>query len=420
MSVIIESRMYRTTYDNERLEDLSDYVVEATVTADPARDVTWVLDATLTREGWERLTPYEDWLAPVMTITYPDGTVRRGQLGLYLVLDSTERHDEYTATVQIEARDPLWLLSMQGYGYRLTADDDNVEKKPALTIDVTEDRLAVVRAVLDSAVLTESRTGKRRYVIPGRGGRVKRKREWPRKTPLLDICNDLLQAAGYYPLWTTSRGVFTSRPRGGKDADDDAAAKAQNRQVEIARLRDRQPVRTYSANVPEGYRLVKRQRPIGGVASEIVGQVELRPGPADLDNEIVIVVDSPDTVIREARVEVNPGNPRRKQAKQGRRSKKIRYNRGIDDDVTAKRVADALADELSAQNKLARITVIPDPETDFLRETVGLAIWNANGERVAVGQYVVNTVSYGFTPASALMTLDLGRIDDAQGILVEE
>lgn len=400
-TVTMQSRMYRATYDNERLEDLSEYLIEARVSVDPTRDVTWVLDATITRDGWERLTPYQDWLAPVMTITYPDGTVRHGQLGLYLVMESTETRDEYTATVQIEARDPLWLLSQQGYGVRLVTDNDNIAKKPTLIINTSDDRVRVVKAILDSAVLTESSSGRQRYSIQGSGGTFRRKREWPRKTPLLEIANDILQAAGYYPLWTTGRGIFTSRQRG------------------IDRLRDRQPVRVYSANVPDTQIIRRQDLPLGSLPSEVIGPVELMPGPADLDNEIVIVVDSPDSVIREARIEVNPGNARGKSANKGRRSRKIRYPRGIDDDATAQRVARALADELSARNKLARITVVPDPQADFVRETVGLAVWDTNGERVAVGQYVVNTVTYGFTPSTALMTLDLGRIDDAEGILRE-
>lgn len=386
--LIVEAKMFRASYDNQYLEDISDAVIAASVTMDTDRDETWTLDCTVTWAGWQRLRPFYDWLAPCLKVTYPDGTIRggfdtTGQLGLYMVLDSPERHPETGAQVRVEAGDHLWLVGRQ---------------KAAGTLIATPSKrkMGAVKEILDGLVLTESPSGRQLYAIPSDLEQFKRKKEWDADTSKLDICNQILQGVGCYPLYTTKAGIITTQKMG------------------ESRLKNRHPVRTFSANVPASIVLSRQQRPLGGLASDVVGVIETTPQGADLTNEILIVNDSPDGDHVRVRGRItHPKNSRSSFYVQGRKKEKKIHNAVLDDAATAAQVAEALADYLSTLNSTIRLGVTPDPEPEFAHETVDCYIWNAAGDEIANGQYAVHRVEYGFTPSSATMTMDLGRIDDA-------
>ena len=394
----ISSRMFRCTYDNQRIEEITQYMLSGTVTADPGRDVTWTLDAEITPEGWDQLQPYRDWVAPFLRVEYPDGTVREGQLGLYLVLDSPQRNDEITGAVQLEAMDALWLLNSQGLGQPFVGRKGD-RKRDA------------VKRLLDYAVLTETGRGNDLYTIPRLDRDNPREEasfqkhiEWPSNTSRLQVINDILKGAGAYPLWATRTGRLTTRERGRETLSQRAA------------------LRTYYANLPDGVRLRNGQEAPGGLSGEVVGTVVTTPRSVDLANEIVIVGNDP-----EPETESNSGqrkkggkhrishpvNKRSKDVAAGRKSRATRRYPVLDDDATAARVAKALAEELSSRNVTASVSVLPDPSLDLIHETVNLLIYRPDGRKVANGQYAVHSVRYGFTPDDGLMELELGRIDDA-------
>lgn len=390
MAITVEGRVYRATYDNAWLADISEAFTSVSVSMDTEREYTWEMNATMTWEGWQRLRPYYDWLAPELIVTYPDGTVRRGQLGLYLVLDSPETHQETSATVSLVAEDPLWLLDRGGFPAKYSVPA-NMRKTRA------------VREIIDGAVLTDAESGKQRYAIAQSDHIFRKPFEWPRSVSRLDACNEILEGCAHYPLWTSKRGIITTKRMG------------------ESRLANRHPVRVYSTHVPERFTLDRRDRPLGELASEVVGVVQTTPKAQDLTNEILIVSDS----ARGSRIEVlgritHPNNPRSvlyNRGPHGRRKVRRIHNQVLEEDATAREVADALVDELSTRNVTIRLEVLPDPEPEFARETIGLAIWNAHGDRIALGQYAVHRVSYGFTPATATMTIDCGRVDDARDYL---
>ena len=381
----VEPQLWRATSDNRLLEDVSAGVVGASVSCDPGRDATWALDATVTADLWESLTPFLDWVAPVLVVTWPDGTVRRDQLGLYMVLDSPETHGETGATVRLEAGDHVWFLSTQGFVGDLSARAGSR-------------RTRLAEQLLKTALLNP------RFAIPDDGGNekgLKRDREWERGISRLDLCNQLLRSGGYYPLWATKTGVLTTRKRGER------------------RLRHRTPVKSWTANVPAGFDAFPFAAPPAGLGSEVVGTIDTTPDSADLVNEIVVVSDDTGGRIRSnARIRNRNGaNPRAVYSGQNRtRVRKINHPL-LDDDDTAQQIANAYADELSTTNSTIRMTVLPDPVPDYVRANVLVGVWDAAGRPVAVGQYAVHRVEYGLTAGDALMTVDLGRIDDADDVL---
>jgi hypothetical protein len=289
--VVIDARMYRMTWDGIPVEDISETVVSASVSMDAEREVTWAMDAVLTWEGWKRLTPNFDWIAPFMEVRYPNGdSTGLRQLGLYFVVPSEAERNEFDATAKLSCFDPLWLLQRQGF-------------TGPLKVLPGEERVKAVRAILDGAVLTggDQPGTPSRYAIPGDGRPWQKKREWPAKTPRLGLCNDILQSAGFYPLYTTGQGIITSRRMGDH------------------RLAQRTPVKAWAANLPAGMIAglyggpgsgtgggggggplpiggadVWIPRLASGISSEVVGAIKTAPKAFDMFDEILMINDDPD------------------------------------------------------------------------------------------------------------------------------
>ena len=387
-TIFVEARLLRATFDNRHVEDLTEHVIEARASMDTGRDTTWVLDAKMTWGGWQKLRPYRDWLAPTLTVTYPSGIVRHGQLGLYMVLDAPENRGEIGRSVDIEARDPLWLLNAQ----RLP------EK---LKIPAGYKRTRLLRDILDSAVLTDPQGGGRpRYAIPNDETDFRRAKEWPADTRKLDLANEICPGVPFYPLWSGPQGVITTMHRG-KD-----------------RLRDRAVVRTFRANVPGSVLFRPDARIVDtGLPGDVIGVVNTTPKSADLTNEVLIVSEDPYDRDdqgrgghRRRRHELkDPKNRRHDPRRKRTRRERIPH---LDNDATANQVARALMDELSVLNNTLSVTVVPDPQLDLARACVGMAVWDRHGDEVAFGKYAVLGASYGFTPSQAAMQLELGRVED--------
>jgi len=386
-SPIVESRVYRCTYAGDRLEDVSDIIVDARATMCPDNDQTWQLDATV---GWRdyqrRLTPYVDWLAVEMSVAWPNGQVRTGQLGLYFLIESPASRGETGGTVRLRAMDPLWLVARQQFARRLD-----------VRAGTQKDR--TLRAILDEAVLTHDPSGKRRFAIPDTSTSFRKDSEWPRTVNRLELCNEIAEGMGCYNLWTSPNGIITTRKMG------------------EVKLRQQTPVRTYSAHVPDSVSLTDRQMPLGGVDSEVVGIVDTSPFDDSLLNEILICTDDPGLPRINVKGRIkgrNTKNPRSVLGGQGRTKTRVIRNPFLDADATAQQVARALLQGLSTRNRTARLTVLPDPRPDFARAVIDCFIWDEDGDAVAVGRYAVHQVTYSMTPAdnAATMTLDIGRIDD--------
>lgn len=384
----VKGQMYRATWDNRWVEDISHMVIDCNVSMDTTREVTWQMTANFTWDGYQELEENFDWLAPVLTITYPDGTSATKQLGLYFLVPGGATRGEYERTVQVSAFDPLWLLARQGFTGAVRTAKAGVEE-----------RMRVVRDILDGAVLTGgdgAGTGPKRYSGPNSGKNWRKRREWSDDNDRLALVNEILQGAAMYPLWTIYNGEMRWRKMG------------------EGRLRDRKPVRLWAANLPPGSRVDSTIPRVTTLSSEVVGAIKTTSAAMDAYDEILIVNDDPDTKRVRVRGRVKGGKKHKRVVTgrgDNRRVKKLRVPY-VDDDATAEEIARALADQLSNRQDGVDVNVLPDPRPDYCHETVELAVWDAYGDEVAVGQFEVESVQWGFTPSTCLQRMKLYKIDN--------
>lgn len=374
----IQAFMYRVNANNQIQEDLSLWVDNAAVTFDTERDVSWTLECEMRPEGYRKLSPFKDWLAPYMRVTLPDGSVRYGQLGHFVVLPSTREVSETTETVTIDARSPEVLLQMQGTkGYMFVGEGKQLDR--------------AMRVVLRECHLGEDPNGRPRFDIPDKGRQAGRDMTWEKKENTLTILNDLAKKAHLHPIYASKTGVITTADRRDR------------------RLKRLSPVRVFAANVPDGF-VDPWVSSAGATTNEVVGAVKLTPnlGKWD-DNKIVVVSVNPrKPKIRAVRYITDPDHPlnpkKRKRIKE--RRVKLDVHRGED----AAALAEAIAEEIGTELETVELSVIPDPVTDYARQVVYCAIFNTRNEPVAVGRFAVKGITWGWTADEFLQTMRLGFV----------
>src|SRR5690606_7433170 len=112
---VIEGQMFRGNANFDRLEDITEHFISASVTADRSRACAWTMTCKMTEAGWRKLKPFRDWLIPVLKVTDAQGRVRTGWLGHYVVLPSPVTHFEHTGEVDVDCRSVEYLLDRQSF-----------------------------------------------------------------------------------------------------------------------------------------------------------------------------------------------------------------------------------------------------------------------------------------------------------------
>lgn len=395
----IQSFLWRSNSSGDKLEDITDGLLQGSVQMDPDNDMTYQFDAIMHYDAWLRLRPYIDWVIPEMRVVWPDGTVRHGRLGLYILIDPATTRGETVAYVHLKAMDPLWLLARQGFG-----PEDDVLRR----IEGGVNKGNRVRDILNTMVVSERAADRVKRAIPTTAHTMRRRHEWESEATKLEVVNELLEGMGCWPLWASKRGVLTSRQNG------------------TTMLRMQHPVRSYTANIPDGYTVANRILPVGNMASEILGIIETSPGFDEFLNTVLVINDDPKLprIFAESTV-TNPQNPRAAMHERHRRHNKRKHNKIIDDSPTAKQIATGILDKLSTYYEVIQLQVVPDPEPEFAREVIDVLAWDALGRPIGDpafsgrSKYLVHRVTYGMTPDNGTMVIEAGRIDSAEGGLVE-
>jgi hypothetical protein len=373
----MEAWLYKVNANGSILEDLSKYVINCEVTMDYERDVTWTMTAEMLGDGYRRITPWEHWLMPYMRVTYPNGVVREGQLGHFVVLPSPREFDEWSDVAQVDGRSAEFLLKLQGTpGFMLVKEGANL--------------MRAVKVILNASHVG-GRAGGPRHSIPNRGEDARRDMTWEKKEDALTIINDLCKKAGMSPVFTTKNGVITTVSK--KDR----------------RWRRIEPVRTFASFNNPGASDPWVARAIQG-ASDVIGTIKTTPNLGKIDeNKIVIVSVNPKKKkIQVKRYIADSDHPLGPNKRRRVRERKIEMD--IRSEADAAALAHELLEEIGTDLDTIQVNVIPDPATDFTRQTVYCSLYDHRGRPIAVGKYKVRRIVYGFTDDEAMMSMDLGFI----------
>jgi len=350
----MEARLYRATRDNRHLEELTSKVLAGEVEANESTRIKMTFSAEL--EGTDRLTPHVDYIAPVLRITYDDGTVVEGQAGLFIVLPPEEvTHFRTHSAERLDGRSLDWLLDAD------TFDEPH-------TAEAGQDYVDAAVAVIQSSGIT-------RISIPRSGVLIPEPITWQPGEAKLNIANKLLEDVSYYHVWPDNTGRLLSIP--------------------YLDLATAEPAR----------------RLMCGQGAEIVGDIVEEKEYTSLANVIVVINEDAqdDADLVAIRRNDNPASP----ISTSRLGVTIRRTERAD--VATQAAADALADRLLQESmsyyRRATLQVLPDPNRS-LHEVFELDIFRGGSwEHIVSGRWWVRTWRLGLTPARPYIEFEINKVE---------
>lgn len=305
----------------------------------------------------DRVNPYTDYLAPFMKIEYENGTVVEQQLGLYSMAPTPETAFEFYSIGEIDAKDLTWNLSQASFAgkYSLPAGTN------------------VVNAVI--AILTAE--GFTRVAIPASSKIFSVNRTWPIKASKLDIINDLLNAIGYYTLFSDRVGILSSFP----------------------------------------YQDLKTVEPplklFSGQGSTVVGAIKKEPLTTGIVNFVKVSKEdtqNPANSIYWEQKNDNANSPA-SIPRMGRTIFESIESSDIPDLATAKIIAARVLQEAASLYTKYEVQTLPDPSRGVF-EVYDTDIRQDSGRVVIQGLARCSGWNIGFTPATAIQTHYLNRLED--------
>jgi hypothetical protein len=363
-AVRMSARLWRTGHRGELIEDISRYMLSATVDLDIDRAVSpFMLRGELREEGI--VEAYRDHIQPWLRLEFPNGVVVEEPVGLYAVAPPQHRHSHRRTTELVTGYDHTWLLATSSYTAPFTVPARaNVVQAviDIVTAEVSDEH--DVDIVPSPAILTEATT-------------------WGLDQPAtkLEIVNHLLAAIGYCPLHTNRHGVLISFPL--PDLETDPVGKIYtNASGEI------------TADVDEN--------PNDELICNVVRVINARDGLAP----IIAVAENHD-----------PASPVSIENLGRVLFREIR-DTNIPDQATAELIAQRTLQVGATYDNRVAIATVPDP-TRNPYDIYELALMQAGGSLALSGRWRCIGWSLGFTPRAATMTHRIGKVVPVAGLLVE-
>lgn len=341
--VTVDAVCYRATAANAFLDVVP--VAKGEVVVDLGAQVPMTFTGELL--GADLLTPFRDWLAPVITIERPsaDGTgnvIETQQLGLYQVQPARKTYTAASSRFAIDGRDPTWLL-----GSHVFARPYNV---PAAT-NYSE----ALRDLCDLVGV--------RHAIQSTTKVTPRIRSWKPGETALQAFNDLARSNGFLAAFPDRIGRVRSH--------------------RFQRLQQPEPARTISS-----------------AAGDVIRTVSIDPDPSRLCNHVIVVGNNPDgDLIVAERLNNDPRSPtstvRIGTPDQPAVITKYVEDSNIEDQDAADDLADRLMDQGASANVRMELTTLPI--ASWMPHDISLlAVVNDAGEEVAAGRWRWTGLRMGF------------------------
>ena len=345
--------LYRSNKAGDRLENLSEDVIEGEVTFDQESEIKMSFKGKI--QDITELTAYEDYVIPVLRLTYADGTQVEEQLGHYIVVPATRRHTYTSTEGDIDGRGLEWLLTL-----------DEFEK--GHTVNAGVDYVTAVRGILTDM-------GFRNIHIPLSGKTLPKKRHWKSQTKKVEVINDLLDACNYTPIYTGRDGAFRSRP--------------------LPNTHATQPAVTYDA---------------AGLGSELVGTITETPDMTNFANRVIVLAeDAQRNQIRAVATNANPASPT-STVRLGFTKTITHTSKNLNNSTDALALAKRMLERASRHLVKLEIETLPDPARNPY-EVYTIRARQDSGDYAAFGNYACTGWTIGFTPQQGSMKHKVERLE---------
>ena len=345
-------RLYRSNRDGDRLEDISEDLIEGEVKFSSTSEVHMNFTARI--QDITELEPYVDYVIPVLRLQYAGGSIVEEQVGHYIVVPAARTYSQSSTEGVVDGRGLEWLLTLDEYskGYSISAGNDFALE---------------VRNCLRQANLNK-------FNIPNCGKTVPKKRTWDPGTKRLKVINDLLDSAGYHPLHMARDGRLTS--------------------FKIPNVAHAEPAVMYDT----------------GTRSDIVGQVVETPDMENFANRMVVIAeDAERDTIRVIERNDNQASPV-SIPRLGFTKTKTHTSKNLNNATDARELCKRMLERAARHLVKLEIETLPDPARNPF-EVYTLRIKQDNDQYIAFGNYACTGWTLGFSPAQGSMKHSVERLE---------
>jgi hypothetical protein len=349
----MKSFLYRSNRAGDRLENLSGDIIEGEVTFDQESEIKMSFKGKI-RDITE-LTAYEDYIIPVLRLTYADGTQVEEQIGHFIIVPAPRRYTYTSTEGDIDGRGLEWLLTL-----------DEFDK--AFTVNAGVDYVTAVRGLLSDLGFTNIH-------IPLSGKTLPKKRSWKTGTKKIEVINALLDSCNYTPIYTGRDGAFRARP--------------------LPNTHTIQPSVTYDA---------------AGLGSELVGTITETPDMTNFANKVIVLAeDAQRNQIRAVAINKNPASPT--STVRLKFTKSITHtSKNLNNSADAQALAKRMLERANRHLVKLEIETLPDP-TRNPYEVYTIRARQEGGDYVAFGNYACTGWTIGFTPEQGSMKHKVERLE---------
>lgn len=349
--ITVSVDLWRATIDNEWVEDLSDYLIGGSVDLNLDRAVK--LAATFMLRDTDLVTPYIDYLAPVLRLEYDDGTTTvEQQIGLYATRVPGGERTLDTGTVIFDADDLTAVMAT-------AASTDTVNYASGTTIP------NAIRAAIEAAGIT-------RHNVAGSSSTLATAMSFRPGTSYLEQANRIGDLIAWYDL--------------GMDLDGKVSTPGRPRA-----LASTEPFLT----ITDG---------------DLLAPVQVQPPQTGIANVVVVINDDATAAPLSATARNDDASSPTSTVNIGREIVRQETLSGRTTQASLDAKALRLLQESRTYYQVIRIVTWPNPDALIAHQTVDLDL---TGELEGLsGLWWVRTAKMGFTPSDAALTLELNRVTD--------
>lgn len=347
--LVISLDLWKTTLNSQKIENITNQLIDGTVTLDLTRAVP--MSATFNLKNPGQVIPYVEYLQPYLVLESNDGTERsRQQLGLYATQVSP-------ATLTVE--DNIGTIEGADLCSVLAADKFSSVYNIAAGVNV----VTAVKAIINGSGIT-------RIEIPSTTKTLPNKKSFKLGMDRLTACNYLLRSINYYDLCTSLDGKI------------------------------------HSPGITRAKRLTEPWVSI--TSDDVMAPIEVTPTNDRIANVVVVTnSDSADTPKKSIAVNSDAGSPTSTTAL-GRRITRFETLGGKVTQADLDARAARLLEEGRTYYRTATVKILPNGLGFNPHQTIDL---NLDGEMESLnGRWWIKTATMGFTSGNALLVLGLNQL----------